>query len=290
MNDLFLHACHHCNVVVVENLLKNGCNISILPNEERMKLLDNACHKGNVFVVEHLLAAGCNVNHTNANGCTPIIVAACKRYKNLMLALLEAGADVHVKDAEKRTVLHWACMMGLEEVVQVLIDRGGGVNEQDLHGYTPLSLAEHGGNRVISMQLLQAGASCDGLSNEQMNNLYRHAFNECDLLPIQTLLRNGFSLLGDDEEKLFYMGCREGDTFIVETVIANGCDVNCVDADGLTPLMVAAREGHEEVVKKLILAGAKVDLKRQRATLPFTLLPTVTTFNVGYSWLREEPV
>ena len=47
--------------------------------------------------------------------------------------------------------------------------------------------------------------------------------------------------------------------FLVETLLGNGCNINCVDSDGLTPLMVAT--SHEKVVKKLILAGANLGMR-----------------------------
>ena len=43
---------------------------------------------------------------------------------------------------------------------------------------------------------------------------------------------------------------------VVEFLISAGCSVNCVSDTGNTPIMKAACEGHEQVVKKLILAGA----------------------------------
>ena len=48
---------------------------------------------------------------------------------------------------------------------------------------------------------------------------------------------------------------------VVEALIADGCSMNCVDLTGDSPLMMAVREGHEELVKKLIFAGAKLKLQ-----------------------------
>ena len=45
-------------------------------------------------------------------------------YQDIALALLLAGADVHRRDDKSWTALHWACVRGLDEVVEALIDRG----------------------------------------------------------------------------------------------------------------------------------------------------------------------
>jgi len=47
--------------------------------------------------------------------------------------------------------------------------------------------------------------------------------------------------------------------FLVEALLDSGCNINCVDSDGFTPLMVAMK--HEKVVKKLILAGANLRMR-----------------------------
>ena len=49
-------------------------------------------------------------------------------FKDIVLALLEEGADVHAKDTGGWTAFHWACYKGLEDVVKALIDKGSRLN------------------------------------------------------------------------------------------------------------------------------------------------------------------
>jgi ankyrin repeat protein len=48
-----------------------------------------------------------------------------------------------------------------------------------------------------------------------------------------------------------------GDTEKVQTLLAQGADVNAKDSRGCTALMWAKREGHKEIVRILKEAGAK---------------------------------
>ena len=65
-------------------------------------------------------------------------------YTKVALVLLEAGADVHMKDGGGWMALHWACVKGLDEVAQELINQGSKVNEQDSLGRTPSSMLKRG--------------------------------------------------------------------------------------------------------------------------------------------------
>ena len=217
--------------------------------------------RGDLKHIESLIQSGVDVNERLRGEVSLLIQAIKEGYQGIALALLSAGADVHVKDEGERSALHWACCKGLEDVVEALLDRGSRMNERDWRGGTPLRLAIERNDLGICMRLLRAGANCDGLQEEQMNDLYQHAFDKSNLLAIETLLQNGYKLSRNEQEQLLHCACRQGNTFVVDAMIASGCNINFLDATGSTPLMVAVCEGHEEVVKKLILAGAKVGMQ-----------------------------
>ena len=170
------------------------------------------------------------------------------------MELVAAGADVHVKDRDGRTALHWACDKGLEEVVEALISSGSQVDEQEkllLH-------ACHEGDLLVVKSLIADGCSVGILSREEQEKLLLRACHEGDLLVVKSLIADGCSvgiLSREEQEKLLLRACHEGDMLVVNVLIAHGCNVSCVSFDGYTPLVAAAQEGHEEVAKKLILAG-----------------------------------
>ena len=342
------------NLQRVKELIRRGASVNVwYGNDTLLNLAVSCAHKD---IVLALLAAGADVNAKGFLGMTALHNACAftaqqgeqgrSARKDIVLALLAAGADVHAKDTVGRTALYLACEHQLEEVVQALIDRGSRVDEAVL-GYSPLVLAH--GNRAISMSLLRAEASCEGLSKQKKDDLFLHACHVGDLLAVDTLLKNGCSVgslsrekqeellrcacyegdiivagtllkdgcsistLSSEEqdnllccaccegdipvaqtilkaicnaselthtelvqllnplpkqvkEGLLYGACIEGDMLVVEALIAVGCSVNCVGSTGSTPLMNAAREGHEEVVMKLILADADVATKDENGS------------------------
>ena len=56
-------------------------------------------------------------------------------------ALLDAGADVNVRNHKGQTALHCAAKAGFDQIVALLLDRGAEVNAKDDKGATPLATA-----------------------------------------------------------------------------------------------------------------------------------------------------
>ena len=81
--------------------------------------------RGDLRQVQTLIQSGVDVNEWTWGGSYTLmlLLAIEAGYQGIALALLAAGADVHAKGRVGQSALHWACKMGLEEVVQVLINR-----------------------------------------------------------------------------------------------------------------------------------------------------------------------
>ena len=136
-------------------------------------------------------------------------------------------------------------------------------------------LACHKGDACAVQSLLQSGCDISILTKEDQDELLQGAFDKTDrfvgdMIVIQTVLQNVpvSALSREKQDSLLLHVCREGGVSLVDTLITSGCNVNCYKKEGwpylnskCTPLMIAAHEGHEEIVKKLILAGAKVGMQ-----------------------------
>ena len=181
---------------------------------------------------------------------------------NLVVTLIRSGADIHAKDECGWTPLHWACFMGFEGVVQALIDRGSRVSERDSSGCTPL-LAVEPSDKTISMRLLRAGASCEGLSEARVDGLFRHACHMCDLSAVNTLLKNGCSLSilsTDEKEQLLHLACCKSG-FVVHMLVKNGCSVSILSMKEQEQLLcLACRESDVFVAHTLFKNGCSVSI------------------------------
>ncbi len=93
--------------------------------------------------------------------------AALFDYIELVGILIDAGADVNLKDRRGFTAFHYAAQEKCEQVAQKLIDAGADVNSQDVNGNSPLSSAvfySRGEGQLI--RVLRRSGADDNLSNK----------------------------------------------------------------------------------------------------------------------------
>ena len=194
--------------------------------------MDQAVFDGDLKRVQELIRNGADVN--GPYGDSPLLHLAIKKgHVDIALALLAAGADVHAKDSGGWTALRWACLVRKENV-QALIDRGSRMDERNHLGETPIM--EQRRVTDISLCLLRAGASCEGLEQERVDELLHYAWSKRDLLAIRSLFKDSgrVSILSTDEQEgLLHHACCGGDVFVVHTLLANGWNVSILSTEWL---------------------------------------------------------
>jgi ankyrin repeat protein len=120
--------------------------------------LDSGRTESTTDVIKALLAEGADYRLTTADGTTPLMVAAglgratfspgLQRGKRspgaeeAVTELLDAGSDINAVNEADYTALHGAAFRGLDEVIQILVDRGADIDARDFRGRTPYRLAE----------------------------------------------------------------------------------------------------------------------------------------------------
>ena len=77
---------------------------------------------------------------------------------------------------------------------------------------------------------------------------------------VRHLVTDVEKLSTEERNHVLWYACDGGDLSMVKSVIRAGCDVDHFHR-GHTPLMMASIRGHDDVIKELILAGCKVDLR-----------------------------
>lgn len=174
----------------------------------------------------HLLVShGADVNINIGQGVykcdIPLHCAIGDRKAEVAKLLIESGADVNVSSEyySYKKPLHLAALEGMYQIVQSLLAHGAKVNACDGHRNTPLFYAADSNHADIVRILLTNGADPNAGQ------------------PLTLASRNGY-------------------LDIAEILINAGADVNAGKDSGNYPLLEAAINGNEAMIRLLIDAGA----------------------------------
>ena len=247
---------------LVRVLVDGGADVNAT-QVDGMTALHWAVYHDDAATARLLVHAGADADAGNRYGVRPLALAATNANADIVRLLLEAGADANASLLGGETVLMTAARTGSPEAVDALVAHGADPDARERRGQTALMWASAEGHTGIVHALVEAGAD------------------------IRASLTSGFTPL--------FFAVREGHIDVVETLLDAGVDVNAVLArvkdgpdeavnnasyrpvdDGMSPLLLAVRNGHFELAVALIEAGA--DPNDQRTG--FSPLHTM-------SWVRK---
>mgnify|MGYP001158173037 FL=1 len=238
-----------------------------------------AVSANNVNSVKHCLLMGANPNVRNSvTGLTVLMMAACQGQTEIVRLLLDAGADVFTTDSfTGATALHKACQGQNAEIAKLLTDAGSFIDAvTPTMGHTPIMDALW----YLAPDVVKHLVSC----KPNLNTKTHYGFSLWDHLEYETKVQatpegkatmaaiksdiEGYrdQCLSLIEEHKVMAATEKGDAELVKQLIASGHTVETVYphvntfSDGHTPLIVAARDNHLDIVKLLLDAGAEVDV------------------------------
>uniref|UniRef100_A0A8C3LHC2 K Homology domain-containing protein n=1 Tax=Chrysolophus pictus TaxID=9089 RepID=A0A8C3LHC2_CHRPC len=256
-NTALTYACAGGFVDIVKVLLKAGANIED-HNENGHTPLMEAASAGHVEVARVLLEYGAGINtHSNEFKESALTLACYKGHLDMVRFLLEAGADQEHKTDEMHTALMEACMDGHVEVARLLLDSGAQVNMPADSFESPLTLAACGGHVELAALLIERGANLEEVNDEGYTPLMEAAREGHEEM-VALLLAQGANINAQTEETqetALTLACCGGFSEVADFLIKAGADI---ELGCSTPLMEAAQEGHLELVKYLLTAGANV--------------------------------
>lgn len=225
---------------------------------------------------ERLLNEGASPDAADPHtGLSALMIAACRGRIEMTRLLIDRGADIHRVDArEGASALHKACQSGCLPIIEMLVGAGAFIDFQTAGtGHTPLIEAMWFKNVEAARFLLEKGARIEAKTAYGFTVLDHLAFMLKVNVKGGEKIRQIKELLDGRmardrkmaEEQTLMAATVAGDAERVKALLAKGAAVDERSPvvggfnDAHTPLLVAAREGHTEIVRLLIAAGADVN-------------------------------
>lgn len=275
---------------------------SLLPAAE---IHDAASGGDTAKVVELLKAAPALVSEQDLKtGDLPLHLAAAKGWLEIIVALLDAGADVNAKGNHGWTPLHYAATGGSIGACRLLMQRGADRSALNGDQKTPLQV---GGlfTAPVLRDFIPSATGADELfraiaagDEEKAKTLIAahpdtiKAKDERGCTPlllaakagrteiVSILLKNGASVSAKDKtgETALHWAATADSTDTTHALIAAGANVNAQDDSGFTPLASAVELRNNAQVAALLSHGAKLEV-----AIPFGQTPLLMAASYGYA-------
>ena len=282
---LLVSAVRDGDAEAVRSLLRQGADANAAEGDG-LSTLHWAARSGEPEIAKMLLDAGATVDATTRNGAyTPLHEASKAGNASVARVLLEAGADPAARTtAGGATPLHFAAVSGSAAAVEVLLESGAEIDAREAESeQTPLTWAAASNDLETVSALLDGGADPNA------------ATRVVDVVQVFEDARKARELYEQRKKN----GDAESEVVTAEDPESTGDELEQSEprvltfADlvskkgGLTPLLLAARQGHRDVVMRLLDGGADINHPTAEGSSPLLIATINGHFDLGLELLER---
>lgn len=251
------------DVATVRVLLKKRADIND-PSADGTPALHWVVRMQDLATARQLIKAGADVNKANRYGVLPLHIAIENNDVAMVKLLLAAHANPNSSNATGETSLMLAARGGNADIAKALLEKGAEVDAQDPeYKQTALMFAVRSGSEPIAKMLIERGANVNAQTRTGPTPKFRTPASNSGSKGAG-IVRGGWPERGERDPTpgaktpLLY-AAREGHQDIASLLLAHGAELEKADADGITPLLMAILNGRIDVANFFIEQGANVN-------------------------------
>jgi ankyrin repeat protein/uncharacterized protein YegL len=271
----------HEHIIIIDMLINNNkinINKEIKINDDITWPLFIACEKGNIDMAKLIInhTPSNMINKQNLKGTTSLWIASCNRHIDIVIELLNKGADPNLANFKGDSPLIPCCQKGSESIVELLLEAGAKLSIYNVNRDNPLLICcRTGQSRILELILkrlpendvkffLSESAEIDGFTP-------LIAATELDKTDcIKVLIKYGADIEFKTAENnkiiagatALHVGCFYGRLNAVKLLCEHGGNIFSRTSNGMTPLHIAIKQGHISVVRYLMSNPNIKDLMR----------------------------
>lgn len=184
---------------------------------------------------------------------SPLILASSVGFKDIIQMLINNGAVINQQNNEKRTALMASVKSNNIDILETLISNGANVNLQDNLGFTALMYASKEGKIDMVKILLQNGAN-PNITNYNITTALIYAAKNGHKEIVQILLKAkaNINVINTYGVTALISAAITPHLEIIQMLINNGANINIQDQNGYTILMYAIDKNHKNIIDQIL--------------------------------------
>lgn len=172
--------------------------------------------------------------------------------------LLGKKADVNGRQPDGATALHWAAERDRVDLADLLLKAGATVGVANDYGVTPIVLAAVNGSDAMIERLVAGGADPNA-ALPTGETVLMTAARTGKLAAVRALVARGANVNAKENVKgqtALMWSIWQGHDDVTRALIEAGADLKLASSSGFTPMLFAVREGNMPILRLLFEKGA----------------------------------
>lgn len=231
-----------------------------LLNESLLHFVASGCTS--IPVLKVLISAGADLNIKDSERRVPLPLSSTDQWNQSIIQAVLFSAPLNHRCIDQATPLHYIAADGCEDVMQTFLQAKPSIEPTTIRGMTPLHMAAKNSHPKTVDLLLTAGAHPDA------NHSYKYtpielSIEQNDPETVALLIKGGARL----KQSLLHRAALYASKEVLTLLIEGGLNIETTDRQGKTPLYFAVARGNPSAVRTLLDAGANPKLTYVERTL-----------------------
>ena len=199
------------------------------------------------------------INEPDSRGVTPLMHAVMENNYDLVLELVQNGADMNAKDNEGATALQRAMSKNYIDIIKYLVNKKAELNNVTTNGSTLLIKLVDNMEKEQINKFLYNGINPNIDVNGTPQIFYILEKGKDSIAKMMISQGCDCNVHNKNNETPFFFACKYNCINVFTYLITQDyTDINIVNTDGYTPIMAAMESDNTVIVKRLLAKDADV--------------------------------